>query len=197
MYFDALLFLKSTVVNRPTSGNCESPVDPDDDPDDPDVEEVDAGERRPNEHEGEKRTANKKKKNDSSEFETSVLDILRGKKNEVDEDQSFLLSLLPAFKKLNVDAKFEVKIEFLKLLQKHSTPPPPPPPPPPQQPQAHSTPQYYAPEYNMGPYWQNPPAPYYEYNVAPHESGFTSPRSVGVPDREPARDADTSGPLSV
>ncbi|XP_076039231.1 uncharacterized protein LOC143024318 [Oratosquilla oratoria] len=52
-------------------------------------------------------------------YEESLLDILKEKKDEViDEDRSFLISLVPSFKKLTDNQKFEAKIEFLKVLQR-------------------------------------------------------------------------------
>ncbi|CAK1587282.1 unnamed protein product [Parnassius mnemosyne] len=50
--------------------------------------------------------------------EESILHILRDmKKHESDEDRQFMLSLVPCFKKLSDEQKFEAKIEMLKVLK--------------------------------------------------------------------------------
>ncbi|XP_026756180.1 uncharacterized protein LOC113516036 [Galleria mellonella] len=50
--------------------------------------------------------------------EEKILDMLRDiKRDEVDEDRQFMLSLVPSFKKLNDKQKFEARIEMLKVLK--------------------------------------------------------------------------------
>jgi len=52
-------------------------------------------------------------------YEESLLKILKDKKEEViDEDKSFLLSLVPAFKKLTDTQKMDAKMEFLSTLKR-------------------------------------------------------------------------------
>ncbi|KAM3955736.1 uncharacterized protein ACR2FA_008107 [Aphomia sociella] len=50
--------------------------------------------------------------------EEKILDMLREiKKDEVDEDRQFMLSLVPSFKKLSDKQKFEARIEMLRVLK--------------------------------------------------------------------------------
>ncbi|XP_044751845.1 uncharacterized protein LOC123311811 [Coccinella septempunctata] len=64
-----------------------------------------------------KRTIPLKKKTET--YEESLLAILKEKKAEpIDEDQSFLLSLVPSFKKLNDAQKLDAKMEFLSTLKR-------------------------------------------------------------------------------
>ncbi|XP_076757752.1 uncharacterized protein LOC143427468 isoform X1 [Xylocopa sonorina] len=52
-------------------------------------------------------------------YEESLLTILKEKEDDViDEDKFFLLSLLPTFKKMSDDQKFEAKMEFLATLKR-------------------------------------------------------------------------------
>lgn len=65
------------------------------------------------------------KKPKKMSYEESLLNILKNKTNEeIDEDKSFLLSLLPSFKKLTANQKIEAKIQFLTIM-KSFTPAPP------------------------------------------------------------------------
>lgn len=52
--------------------------------------------------------------------EEVVLKLLQQKKTdeEIDEDKSFLISLIPTFKRLNEDQKLEAKIEILQVLRR-------------------------------------------------------------------------------
>ena len=59
-----------------------------------------------------------RKKAKNPTYEESVLQILKDSKGEeIDEDKSFLMSLLPFFKKLLPQSKLNLKIEFLQVLQ--------------------------------------------------------------------------------
>lgn len=221
MYFDALLFLKSTVSNRHTNGNYKPPTD--DDPDDPDeimdLNEHDEFENEVNaERETDHSVRNNKKKrvgmHTPSNFEQSILEILKEKKNEpqdaVDEDKSFLLSLLPSLKKLSDEAKFDVKIEILNVLKRHQMPLQQSslaPMAEPFTPRFQSTPtsssmRYmtdigYQPSHysqnTVNQYWQNS---HYDYNdITPVISRSAS--TTSGPEDRIARDLDTSGPSSV
>ncbi|XP_055907251.1 uncharacterized protein LOC129942376 isoform X2 [Eupeodes corollae] len=111
VYFDQLSFLLSSMEDRPTVSNCE-------------IEEFDENlevflteeQNTPEITTQIQPTGSKKKK---TTYEQDLLEILREKKDEnLDEDKSFLLSLLPSFKKLNDSEKFDVKIEFLRILKR-------------------------------------------------------------------------------
>ena len=46
------------------------------------------------------------------------MEIIKEKsKDDIDEDKSFLMSLLQSFKKLNDEKKFVVKVEFLNVMR--------------------------------------------------------------------------------
>lgn len=52
-------------------------------------------------------------------YEERILNLLKDiKQEEIDEDRSFLLSLVPCFKKLTDDQKIQAKMEFLKVIQR-------------------------------------------------------------------------------
>jgi hypothetical protein len=51
-------------------------------------------------------------------YEQQLLDILKEKSEHTDEDKTFLLSLVPGFKKLNDDQKYWAKIEMLGIMKK-------------------------------------------------------------------------------
>lgn len=64
---------------------------------------------------------NVKRKRKQPTYEETLLEILReSRSDENDEDKLFLMSLLPSFKKLTADQKFNVRIEFLQTLQRVS-----------------------------------------------------------------------------
>ena len=48
--------------------------------------------------------------------------LLRDKQDDVDEDKCFLLSLLPAFRRMNQEDKFEARIEIMRVMQRVSRP---------------------------------------------------------------------------
>ena len=51
-------------------------------------------------------------------YEQQLLDILMEKSEHTDEDKTFLLSLMPAFTKLNDDHKCWAKMEMLGIMKK-------------------------------------------------------------------------------
>ncbi|XP_005089367.1 uncharacterized protein LOC101847229 [Aplysia californica] len=60
------------------------------------------------------------KKRQEVSFEETLLNILRDKHEEIDEDKSFLLSLLPAMKRIRSEEhKCEAKIEMLRITNKY------------------------------------------------------------------------------
>jgi hypothetical protein len=47
-----------------------------------------------------------------------LLDILKEKSKLIDEDKTFLLSLVPGFKKLDDDQKYWAKMEMLGIMRR-------------------------------------------------------------------------------
>lgn len=120
VYFDRLLFLLPTIDDRPTVSEC-SPSNTNEDKtgseDDSEVvkETNTSVDNSPvNTRQAQKSASRGKsvaKKNPS--YEESLLNILKEKMDEViDEDKSFLLSLVPAFKKLTDTQKMDEKWSF-------------------------------------------------------------------------------------
>ena len=59
------------------------------------------------------------KKRSKISYEESLLEIIKEKsRDETDENKSFLISLVPSFKKLNDEQKFTAKVEFLNVLRR-------------------------------------------------------------------------------
>jgi hypothetical protein len=59
------------------------------------------------------------KKRSKTTDEESLLEIIKGKsRDDIDEDKSFLMSLVPSFKKLNDEYKFVAKVEFLNVMRR-------------------------------------------------------------------------------
>ena len=60
------------------------------------------------------------KKHSKTTYEESLLEIIKEKsRDDIDEeDKSFLMSLVPSFKKLNDEQKFVVKVEFLNVMRR-------------------------------------------------------------------------------
>ena len=59
------------------------------------------------------------KKRSKTTYEESLLEIIKEKsRDDIDEDKSFLISLVPSFKKLNDEQKFEAKVEFLNVTRR-------------------------------------------------------------------------------
>jgi len=51
-------------------------------------------------------------------YEQRLLDILKEKSERIDEDKSFLLSIVPGFKKLDNDQKYWAKMEMLGIVRR-------------------------------------------------------------------------------
>ena len=51
-------------------------------------------------------------------YKQQLLDILKEKSKHIDEDKTFLLSLVPGFKKLNDDQKYWAKMKMLGIMRK-------------------------------------------------------------------------------
>lgn len=126
VFFDQLLFLLPTIEDRPTVSDC-SPSDTNEDQigseDDSEVVKetnISVDDSPVNTLQAQISASHGKsvaKKNPS--YEESLLNILKEKKEEViDEDKSFLLSLVPAFKKLTDTQKMDAKMEFLSTLKR-------------------------------------------------------------------------------
>jgi len=59
------------------------------------------------------------KKRSKTTDEESLLEIIKGKsRDDIDEDKSFLMPLVPSFKKLNDEYKFVAKVEFLNVTRR-------------------------------------------------------------------------------
>lgn len=133
VFFDQLLFLLPTLEDRPTVSEC-SPTNTNDEnsgsEDDSEVVQekntyyVDDGPT--NIFKAQKSLiSGKSKGKKNSNYEESLLNILKEKKEEeIDEDKSFLLSLVPAFKKLTDIQKIDAKMEFLSTLKRFTLPRP-------------------------------------------------------------------------
>jgi hypothetical protein len=56
-------------------------------------------------------------------YENKLLNILKEKKSEeIDEDKSFLLSLVPSFKKMTDERKTDAKMEILSVIKRITQP---------------------------------------------------------------------------
>ncbi|XP_035828377.1 uncharacterized protein LOC118478591 [Aplysia californica] len=126
IYFDQLLFLLPTIEQRGTVSNSQpyedeiiaEPTETTEPPGDVAKEPLASTSAACN-------TAPKtfKRKHSSSDtsYEQKLLDILReraDKVEEIDEDKSFLLSFLPAVRRMSSEAKFKAKLEVLKIMHK-------------------------------------------------------------------------------
>lgn len=117
IHFDALLFLVPFVKGRETCSNYEEQeqshdaVNHNNEPvltNVPTVEEVTAPVQ-----------PNKKKRSNMTSYEATLLDILKSKQHEeINEDKSFALMLVPMLGKLNDDQKHFAKIEILNVMNK-------------------------------------------------------------------------------
>lgn len=126
VFFDQLLFLLPIIENRPTVSEC-NPSNTNKDKtrskDDSEVikeTNINVDDSPVNALQAQKSASHGKsvaKINPS--YEESLLKILKEKKEEViDEDKYFLLSLVPAFKKLTDIQKMDAKMEFLFTLKR-------------------------------------------------------------------------------
>ena len=93
-----------------TSGNITPP---------PNVNEIEAPDTTTGNQTGERSHANdatyrQQKESSKTTYEEPLLEIIKEKSSDdIDEDKSFLMSLVPSFKKLNDEQKFIAKVEFL------------------------------------------------------------------------------------
>jgi hypothetical protein len=106
IYFDRLLFLLPILRQRDTSGNITPPPS--------------ANESEPQDitaaTEMEATYYRQQKKRSKPTYEEYVLKIIEEKsRDDIDEDKSFLMSLVLSFKKLNDEQKFVEKVEFLNV----------------------------------------------------------------------------------
>ena len=59
------------------------------------------------------------KKRSKPTYEEYLLEVIKEKSREdIDEEKSFLMSLVPSFKKLNDEQKFVAKVEFLNVMRR-------------------------------------------------------------------------------
>lgn len=132
IYFDQLLFLLPTIEDRETVSDVD-PVDPNEDDQTKESDSEGLGDsnfEQPESPSTSRRqpapavSSVRRSKKAKTSYEESLLQILQNKcKNEeIDEDKTFLLSLVPAFKKLTEDQKFQVKMDFLHVLRKAQAP---------------------------------------------------------------------------
>lgn len=108
------MFLQPTIQDRETVSECSPPRV------DRDGNAADAPEETLSALSYHKQRPPGKPKLKKPTYEESLLRILREKKveEEIDEDKSFLLSLVPSFKKMNDDQKIEAKMEFLATIRR-------------------------------------------------------------------------------
>ncbi|XP_066946044.1 uncharacterized protein [Macrobrachium rosenbergii] len=115
MDLDHLLCLTSTRDERPTCSNYPSPQCDQDE-----VLEEGTSEVTPTKLATILKPQKQReiKENTKKSYE-ELIDVLKKKAHEdIDEDKSFLLSLLPKFQKFSDDQKFEAQIEILKILRR-------------------------------------------------------------------------------
>jgi hypothetical protein len=63
-------------------------------------------------------TCRQQKESSKTTYEESLLEITKEKStDDIDEDKSFLMSLLPSFKRLKDEQKFIAKVEFLNVMR--------------------------------------------------------------------------------
>lgn len=113
MYFEKLLFLKSSLDQRPTETNINSSDS------EQEGENVESNATQDVTSNVEKQPNKTKKRNSATnnkiaDFQQSLLDML---KEDLDEDKNFALSLVPTLKSLSDDEKFQAKIEILQILR--------------------------------------------------------------------------------
>ncbi|XP_064108274.1 uncharacterized protein LOC135216735 [Macrobrachium nipponense] len=121
MHFDQLLFLISTLDERPACSNYSaSQCDLAEELGEGTIEVTPPNLETPERPQEQSKTKDKAKKS----YEKPI-DVLKNKAQEdTDEDEYFLMSLLPKFKKFNDDQRFEAQLEILKImrgLQQRST----------------------------------------------------------------------------
>jgi hypothetical protein len=124
IYFDRLLFLLPILQERETSGNVTPPPSASES----EPQDVTTGTEMGEGSHATNVTYNRQqKKRSKPTYEESLLKIIEEKSRDTDEDKSFLMSLVPSFKKLNDEQKFVTKMEFLNVLRRITFGQPPPP----------------------------------------------------------------------
>ena len=118
MYLEQMLFLIPQTQDRATSSNY-SPMTVSNGEEDTDERRED--EEGSNDGTAETYTCRKKQSERNSRkinYEQQLPDILKEKSEHIDEDKTFLLSLVPGFKKLDDDQKYWAKIEMLGVMRR-------------------------------------------------------------------------------
>ena len=119
MYFEQLPFLIPQTQDRATASNY-SPMTVTNGEED--INERREDEEGSNDGTAETYTCRKKqsKRNTSRKinYEQQLLDILKEKSEHIEEDKTFLLSLVPGFKKLDDDKKYWTKMEMLGIMRR-------------------------------------------------------------------------------
>lgn len=120
VYFEQLLFLLPTIHERKTSGNYSPPQEnnADDDGDQNDTPEIIEQQKRVYEGYRIEKPNKKPCRPKTTSYEEELLQILKeNRREEIDEDKTFLLSLLPSFKIFSPQQKLTAKMEFLQVIQ--------------------------------------------------------------------------------
>lgn len=109
IYFEQLLFLEPTLEGRQMSGNYTAPMSNSSEEQETPQSVTKSTPKRP--------LTERPKKRKTPSYEESLLQILSdNKQEEIDEDKSFLLSLLPSFKQLSPQQKLVVKTQYLQVM---------------------------------------------------------------------------------
>ncbi|KAK9745360.1 BESS motif [Popillia japonica] len=123
--FEQMLFLIPVLQDRETTSNYSGLKESTENESSPGEEHVQADiEKQSNNADTSLQTTTKvmsrrEKKRKAPTYEESLLQILRETTNEeIDEDKTFLLSLLPSFKKLSPQQKLRTKMESLEVMQR-------------------------------------------------------------------------------
>ena len=116
IYFYQLLFLLPIMQQRDTSGNITPPPSANES----ETQDITTGnEMGEGSHEKNTTYCGQQKKRSKTTNEESLLEIIKEKsRDDIDEDKSFLMSLVPSFKKLNDEQKFVAKVEFLNVMRR-------------------------------------------------------------------------------
>jgi len=115
IYFDQLLFLLPIMQQRDTSGNITPPPSANES----ETQDITTGsELGEGSHAKNATYCGQQKKRSRTTYEESLLEIIKEKsRDDIDKDNSFLMSLVPSFKKLNDEQKFVAKVEFLNVMR--------------------------------------------------------------------------------
>ena len=116
IYFDQLLFLLQIMQQRDTSGNITPPPSANES----EPQDITTGnEMGEGSHAKNATYYRQQKKRSKTTYEESLLEIIKERsRDDIDEDKSFLMSLVPSFKKLNDEQKFVAKVEFLNVMRR-------------------------------------------------------------------------------